>query len=322
MLTRALIACLIACLLLTAYLWTSVNLKPRAVPLGVAAPEPVAQQLEAALDQAVPGGFDVRPVADADRARALIQERELYGAVVIGADGIGLLTASAASAPVARALETLPQRLAAAPGAEPGAQAQVTVEDVAPLPAADPNGAAFVMLVIITAVVGLVSGVITALTVRGRGRRFAAALACGAAVGLVAGLIAGPWLGVVGGSYWANAGLVALAAAAVALAVAGVHSAVGAPGIPLIALLVFGGNPFSGAQGGPLLVPGGWAELGQALPPGAFSSALRSAAYFDGQGIWGPVAVLCAWAAAGALALALGRRARAAAEAGRAAPGN
>ncbi|MDR1187508.1 MAG: hypothetical protein LBK95_08645 [Bifidobacteriaceae bacterium] len=356
--TRAVLAAAVAALLLSTYLWASTQSRPRDVPLGLSAPEPVAAQLAAALDQAAPGGFDVRPVGGADEARSLIRDRELYGAIVVGPEGASVLTASAASAPVARMLETLPGRLAQAgvlgqsgqsgrseqsggaedardggptaqdsqaggatePGAaeasapaasagqapEAAAGANATVEDVAPLAPADPNGAAFVMLVIVISVVGLLSGMVTALTVRGTARRLATALACGAAVGLVAAAVAGPWLGVLPNGYWAHAGLVALTCGAVALAVTGVHSLVGLAGVPLVALAVFAGNPFSGAQGGTAMLPDGWWQVGQALPSGALASSLRSVVYFGGTGSGLPLVVLGSWLVAGALALVAG----------------
>jgi hypothetical protein len=77
--------------------------------------------------------------------------------------------------------------------------------------------------------------------------------------------------------------------------------------MPLIALVVFGGNPFSGAQASPLMLPEGWAQVGQALPPGALASALRSQAYFGGTGAGWGFAVLGIWAALGVAALVLGR---------------
>jgi hypothetical protein len=45
------------------------------------------------------------------------------------------------------------------------------------------------------------------------------------------------------------------------------------------------------------------------LPPGAFGSALRGAAYFDGAGVLGPMLVLAAYVAA-SLLLSLSRQYR------------
>ncbi|MDR1443004.1 MAG: hypothetical protein LBJ02_11615 [Bifidobacteriaceae bacterium] len=300
-LSRALAVALVAGLLLTAYLWATTEAKPRDVPLGIVGPGEAVTQIEGALGQAIPGGFAVRQVDSADQARELVRQRELYGALVLEPTGMTLVTASAASAPVARLLEALPGRLASA-----GGPANVTVEDLVPLPSADPNGSGFGLMVILLSLVGLLSGALTVLTVRGWRLRAVTAVSCGVAIGLTAAALAGPWLGVLPNGYWANAGLIALGCSAVALSVVGAHGLGGAAAMPVVALLVFGGNPFSGAQASSLMLPEGWAQVGQVLPPGALASALRSQAYFGGTGAGGGFAILGAWAVAGIAALMLG----------------
>jgi hypothetical protein len=57
------------------------------------------------------------------------------------------------------------------------------------------------------------------------------------------------------------------------------------------------------------LLPGLWRTIGGLLPPGASVDLARSALFFDGARIAGPILVLVGWAALGAvLALALGGR--------------
>ena len=66
------------------------------------------------------------------------------------------------------------------------------------------------------------------------------------------------------------------------------------------------------ASGGPFarpLLPGLWSTIGGVLPPGASVDLARSALFFDGARIAGPILVLVGWAALGtALALAFGGR--------------
>ena len=82
----------------------------------------------------------------------------------------------------------------------------------------------------------------------------------------------------------------------------GLHRVLGLPGIGLgAAVMMLLGNPLSGA---PEMLPAGWGALGQLLPPGAAGSLLRSTAFFDGAGAWGPVLVLGTWLVFG-VALAL-----------------
>jgi hypothetical protein len=112
------------------------------------------------------------------------------------------------------------------------------------------------------------------------------------------------------GSYLANAGVLALVAAAVAGTVAGFGAVLGRAGVALGALLFFVvGNPLSAVNAAPELLPEPWGRVGQLLPPGAGGTLLRSVAYFDGAGGTMAAWVLAAWTALGLLLLAAGRRA-------------
>src|SRR3954468_21119983 len=69
-------------------------------------------------------------------------------------------------------------------------------------------------------------------------------------------------------------------------------------------------RPREGPRARPLL-PSFWSTIGGLLPPGASVDLARSALFFGGERIVGPILVLVGWAALGtvlALALALGGR--------------
>ena len=85
------------------------------------------------------------------------------------------------------------------------------------------------------------------------------------------------------------------------------------PGIGLGAIvLVLFGNGWSGAAAAPELLPGAVSAIGSLLPPGAGISLLRGVAFFDGNGIAKPLAVLLVWTALGlAAVVARGAAARA-----------
>ena len=79
-----------------------------------------------------------------------------------------------------------------------------------------------------------------------------------------------------------------------------------APGIALSAFTIFFfGFPFSGATSAPELLPQPWGHLGQLLPAGAASTALRSVAFFDGAGAAHPLLTLTLWAVAALTLLVL-----------------
>jgi hypothetical protein len=127
-----------------------------------------------------------------------------------------------------------------------------------------------------------------------------------AAAGLLAaGVMHG--LGVLGGSYWAGAGAIALLTLAVSATVSGFGALLGNPGIGLGVLLMFLlGNPISGLATAPELLPQPWGAIGQFLPPGAGATLLRSAAFFDGAGSAAAIAVLAGWAVVGLALTAVG----------------
>lgn len=82
--------------LLIAFAWPAARSEPRNVPLAVAGPAPAVAQVESGLEQAMPGGFEVTAVPDRATAVQKIQDRDVYGAIVLDPQQPELLTASAA----------------------------------------------------------------------------------------------------------------------------------------------------------------------------------------------------------------------------------
>jgi hypothetical protein len=93
-------------------------------------------------------------------------------------------------------------------------------------------------------------------------------------------------------------------------ATAGIQAAAGPAGTALVILVfVILGNSASGGPFARPLLPGVWRAIGGVLPPGASVDLARSALYFNGARITGPILVLAVWAALGTLlALSLGGR--------------
>ena len=289
-------------LLITAFVWPSSQIEPREVPVVVAGPAPAVAEVEAQLHEAAPGAFDVEAVTDAPAARQAIEDREAYGAVVLDASGPPrILTASAASPAVATALQGIAAQMATQ------GEGALSVEDVVPLPAEDPRGIGFNSGALPMVMGGLAAGVVVALTVTGLRRRFYSATLAAAGGGVVAALVMHSWLGVLDGSWWAEAGAFTLAIAAVSFTVLSLQALVGRAGLGLAAFVVMLlGNPLSGVTSAPEMLPSGWGALGQALPPGAGGSLLRSVAFCDGAGAGEPVLVRSLWIAGALLAAAVG----------------
>jgi hypothetical protein len=105
-------------------------------------------------------------------------------------------------------------------------------------------------------------------------------------------------------------GIAALTMFASGAATAGIQAALGPAGTGLVILtFVILGNPASGGPFARPLLPGFWRTVGGVLPPGGSVDLARSALFFDGERITGPILVLAGWAVVGTLlALALGGR--------------
>ncbi|MER7958139.1 ABC transporter permease [Streptomyces sp. NPDC096030] len=291
----------VVALALWAFAWPAARIAPRDLPLGVAGPATATAPLEQRLAERA-GAFEVHRYDSEAAARTAIEDRAVYGAVVVTPQGPELLTASAASPVVAGLL-----REAVAAQAPAGTPIKVT--DVVPAPAGDPRGSAFGAGLFPLILAGAASGI--AATVLGlRGARAAGTLLGAAALaGIVGATLAHSWLGVLTGGWWAEAGVLGLTVLAISATIAGLAALIGRAGIGVGAILmILLGNPFSGVASAPELLPAPVGALGQWLPPGAGGSALRSVAFFDGAGAGSALLVLGVWAAAGLTALLFGGR--------------
>ena len=173
----------------------------------------------------------------------------------------------------------------------------------------DPRGAGLAAGALPLAIVGVAAGAVLSLRLRGPGRRAAGALAFAVVGGPTAVGVLHGWLGALTGNWVAESAVVGLGLAASTLGVAGLAAVAGRAGLAVGGLAIVAlGNPLSGASSAPALLPDGWSDLGQALPPGAVVSALRAVSAFDGQGVGGPLTVLVGWAGAGLVLLLLALR--------------
>jgi hypothetical protein len=321
-------------LALAAFAWPAARLAPRDVPIGVVAPAAAGAAIEQRL-AGEGGAVEVHRFTDPAAARAAIADRDVYGAIVVRPDGTTVLTASAASPLVAQLLQ---QAAAAIPAGGPGATepatgaapatpsgqdpspsgagspgaAPVRVVDVVAADPDDPRGAALAASVLPLVLAGMAAGLLVWLAGETGVAGWAALIVASAGAGLVAAGVAQGWLGVLGGDWLVNAGVLGLTVLAVGATGTGLAALFGRAGAALGALLmVLVGNPLSGVSSAPELLPEPAGTIGQLLPPGAGGSLLRSTAFFDGAAAGGPLVVLTAWVALGlvvAVVAALRRR--------------
>ncbi|GIF25668.1 hypothetical protein BJ973_003947 [Actinoplanes tereljensis] len=286
-------------LLVTAFAWPAARSAVHDIPIAVAGPAAATAQVTAALEQRLPGGFDITPVADTAAAEAAINNREVYGAIDLSTGKPQVLTASAASPVVAQTLQGIATALSQASS---GTEAAVLVRDLAPLPADDPRGAGLAAGALPLVIGGMIAAVVLTLRIRGTLRRVTGAAVYAVIGGSAMAAILQFGLGSIDGTYALNAGVMALSLAATSLTLLGLESLLGFAGFGLGAAVIFLlGNPLSGAASAPEMLPGWSGELGQLLPPGAAFNLLRSAAFFDGAGATRPLIVLLSWLTFGLL---------------------
>ncbi|NUU18343.1 hypothetical protein HP550_13890 [Cellulomonas humilata] len=283
-----------------AFLWPAVTSEPRDLPVAVAGPPAAVDPFATALQERAPGAFDVVAAQDRSAAVDLIETREAYGAVVLGAQP-EILTASGGSPLVAQQLAALAPALQAQVGAP------VRVTDIAPFVEGDPRGAVLGAVTFPLVIGGMIGGIAISLTVVGVWRRITAVVGYSVLGGLaVAGVLQG-WFGALAGSYAVNAGIVALAILAVAGVIVGCVSVVGRAGIaigPVLFLLV--ANPIASAAQPWQMLPTPWGAIGQWMPPGAAAALLRDESYFphaDTTQLW---VALASWAVLGLLLATVG----------------
>jgi hypothetical protein len=279
---------------------------PHEVPVAVVGPPAVAAQLNN-----LPGDpLDARQASSRSDALSQVDDHEVYGAYDAATNR--LFVASAGNAATAIALERTFNLVAAAQG-----QPTVRVTDVKPLPPKDPNGTAAFYAVIAWVFGGYIASTLIGLigSPRSRSRQRAAArIGALAGYSVVAGILSVVLLrasfGVFSGHVVALSAIAVLTIFASGAATAGIQAALGPAGTAIVILIfVILGNAASGGPFARPLLPGFWRTIGGLLPPGASVDLARSALFFDGARIAGPVFVLVGWAALGTvLALALGGR--------------
>jgi len=302
---RGLVAAVVAVpivvmILMTAFGWAAAELAPRHLPIGITGPAELTTQVSQAQTDEL-GALDVTTYADRTDAESAIRDRVIYGALAVGSDGPVVLTASGSSPLVAQMLTQMATSLS------PGTPPQVV--DVVPGDPDDPRGAGFAAIALPLVLGGLALGAITSFVVVGRREQLIAvvggALVCGvAAIAIIQG-----WLGLIGGSWVTNTGVIALIVLAAAAVLVGLANIAGRVGFAVgVLALMLVGNPFSALSSAPEMLPEPWGAIGQSMPIGAGGWLLRSTAFFDGRGIGAALWVLVIWAVVGLTLIVLPQR--------------
>jgi hypothetical protein len=281
---------------LLTFAWPAARLAPRDLPLGVAGPPAATQPVVEKLRQQG-SAFDLHRYADERAARDAIENRDVYGAVVVSAGGLKVLTASAASPVVAGMIENAFAELQ-------GQQSGPTVDDVVPADPQDPRGSVLASLVLPLVLASVITAVIVTMSGEAGIVQVGALFGAAALGGIVGIAMVQSWLGALTGTWIVNAGVLCLTMLAITTVLAGLYALMGSLGLALGGLtMVLVANPWSGISSAPELLPKPIGLIGQLLPPGAGGSLLRDTAFFDGAGKNGHLAVLLVWVVLGLSAM-------------------
>lgn len=283
-------------LAVSSFTWPNARLEPRDLPIGVVGLQQSVAVVTAQLAHR-PGAFEVHLYGSQRAARHAIEHRDVYGALVAHGPGQAptVLTASAASPAVAALLTQLGDAQARAVG-RPSAH----VVDVVPTAPGDPRGTLLGAAVFPLMLAGLITGALAYYLARSPRSRLLAVLAAAGLSGVVVTLVMQTWLDGLAGDWLANAGVLALVTASIASAACGLAALFRQAGVAVAAMtFMLVGNPASGMTSSPHLLPQWFAEVGRLLPLGAGGQLVRSVAFFDGNALGGPLAVLLVWLGAG-----------------------
>ncbi|WP_300679671.1 ABC transporter permease [Nocardioides sp.] len=279
--------------------------KAHQIDVGVVAPAQQATALRDKLNAADGKPLAARVISSEADAKAQIQRGDLVAALVVDPTSTQdtLLVATARGA----ALETAVTQIATA--TETQQQRTFTTTDVVPLQSGDARGMSGFYLVIgwlvggylVAALLGVAKGSRPA-TPRRALIRLGAMVPYALASGLTGALVVDPWLGALTGHFWALTGVGTLLVLSSATITMALEVLAGTVGIGLTVLLfVVLGNPSAGGAYQYELLPGLWRGIGEWLPNGAGTSALREIVYFGGHGAAGDIWLIVAYAVVGAV---------------------
>ena len=282
-------------IIVLAFAWPAVTAEPKDLPIAISGPAEAVAAAEAAVDEQQPGAIAFDEVDDRDVAVAAIESRDVYGAIVLGAEP-EVLTSSASSLPVTQLLGNLANGLeegvnaqaaaatqaAGAPSAPP--HIEVVVTDVVPLADTDPRGTGLTAALFPLVLGGMLGGIAISVVVIGAMRRVTAVLIYSAVGGLaLTGILQG-WFGALQGDFWVNSAAIALALAAIAAPITGFVALMGRAGIAVgpVVMLLFA-NPISAAAIPKEFLAQPWGEVGQWFPPGAAATLVRELSVLPGR---------------------------------------
>jgi hypothetical protein len=296
---------LLVTILVLAFVWPTATSSAKDLPVAIVGPSAQVSATETALAQKAGDLIDFTTVTDRDAAVTLIKQRDVYGAVILGAKPEVLIASAAGSTPT-QLLTTVAAQLQAQLLAEVTAaggntsNVSVPVTDVVPLSSSDANGAKLTTAAFPLVLGGMFGGILISLLVVGVARRVTALVVYGIASGLIVAVVLQNLFGALQGNFALNALALGLSMVATGSLVVGFNALVGPRGIAVGSVLtVLIGNPLSAATTPYQFLAAPWGAIGQYFVPGAATNLLRSLSYFPDADTTKQWLVLGAWAVGG-----------------------
>jgi hypothetical protein len=301
-----------------AFSWPSITAAPRDLPIAIAGPAQAVEAAVGAVEDAQPGVIAFQTVDDRGAAVDAIESREVYGAIVLGAEP-EVLTSSASSLVTVQLLTAVGGQLEEGVNAQAAAAAtaagaptapphiEVAVTDVVPLADTDPRGTGLSAALFPLVLGGMIGGIAISIAVIGALRRLLAVGVYALLGGFALAAILGPWFGALQADLWLDTLAIGLALAAIAAPITGFVALFGRAGLAVgpIVMLLFA-NPISGVALPKEFYPVPWGEVGQWFPPGSAATLVRELSYFPAADMTFPWLVLTAWAVGGAVLSVIG----------------
>lgn len=278
--------------MLLLFIMPSLKSGPHHLEVGVVADQTTIQKIDTMLKADDPEAFDLVEFSSSEELNTAIKERKVAGGFVFSSpDDIRLAVASAGSTAVSGTLTEVGTSIAQSMGEQP------TVEDIVPLPAADPTGVGIGGLAFPLVFGGIVPAVAFRSLLSGHRVWVLGGIILFSLVGgFIVSLVLQELFGSTEGALLPVTGAMALGIAALALPLSGLAEVFGNKGFTLAAMtMMFVGNPFAGIATSSVWLPSAVATLGQLLPPGATGTLVRAVAYFDGHGGAQAFWTLTAW---------------------------
>ncbi len=290
---------LLVCLILLAFVWPSDTATLKRFPLAIVAPEHV-DQMPFMLMYAEHDEFALQTTPTREAAIHLIQQRQVYGAVVLGLKP-EVLMASANGDVVSSLMNEvaigMQERLNGNAMMHNTTAPTVIRSDVVPRLKNTFDLAILSLPLMIGSILG---GIASALFMPSRGWRIYFLVGYAALVGVSFTTILHFWLGLVPGQCSMLAGAISLIILSLSSFVSGLYSLIGPPGLGIGAVYtLLLANPIAGLLVPPEVLLEPWGVVGHWLAPGVATRVLYSATYFPEAAAGSAWVGLIAWATLG-----------------------